>query len=395
MNKKYSISFVNIMMFICMLTAISTVFNKPSIASLFFYVSFILLIFQIIKRPLVGNTGKVLLIIVILTFINVFINSIISGYGQFSFAYLKKYLIFISTLIFMQLIAQTSINNKQYKFILKIGAATGIFFIVAYYIFNIRTFTGIDKHYLTMNFSNPNLLAMWLLMFIMYIFFAFINTKKTIYRIVLFGEFLALGNLMIQTQSRTAQICLIFAIILVVANLLLKKVNFLNKFLLGLIILSPLIIALLYMFFFNKFSIIFDFMESEGKGIDSRLATWQSALYYFKLHPLIGSYAEASGGTGAFQMHNTLLDIMTAYGGIVTVLTIYYCYKIVLIFVNNIHATKQWNGIIFFLVCWCMGTTEAALFSGGQGIYILCCIFLLLSRYGCSAEYKYLMIEEE
>jgi hypothetical protein len=40
----------------------------------------------------------------------------------------------------------------------------------------------------------------------------------------------------------------------------------------------------------------------------------------------------------------------------------------------------QTIALIAFFIVWIMGLGEAALFSGGQGIYIVSCSFLLLAR---------------
>ena len=41
---------------------------------------------------------------------------------------------------------------------------------------------------------------------------------------------------------------------------------------------------------------------------------------------------------------------------------------------------KQTLCLLAFFIVWIMGFGEAALFSGGQGIYIVSCSFLLLAR---------------
>lgn len=386
MRRTLHIDFIKMMICLGFCIMGATLFSSTSIASVAFYLSFVVLVCKFVTSMQKNDQVLIMLfIIIILAFTNVITNMWLND-GGLSFEYMKKYIMFITTLVFMYVISVIPATMRTFRFVTMTSIMIGLLFVVAYFGLGIRTKVGITTQHLTMNFSNPNLLGMWLLLVVMYTVLAQFSIKGWLKHILLAGESLALLYLVYLTGSRTAEICIVVFMVLVLFNEMFFCRRRINKWILILVLVFPLVFAFIYLELFEWIFDIFAFMDAPGKRIDSRYETWQAALYYFKKHTMIGSYYEASGGTGAFQMHNTLLDTLCSYGSVVTILMLTYIYAILQRFIRNIKNARQFMCILCFFIVWFLGTTEAAMFSGGQGIYIFGCLFLLLAR--CNEEHN-------
>lgn len=106
-----------------------------------------------------------------------------------------------------------------------------------------------------------------------------------------------------------------------------------------------------------------------------------SALNHVAQSPIIGAYSQISGGTGTGHMHNTHLDMVASYGIPVMVLMCVLLQKY-LHQDGKIYTNK--NDFIYILGFACsimLGIGEAALFSGGIGIYVFIGAFLMMTNY--------------
>ena len=124
----------------------------------------------------------------------------------------------------------------------------------------------------------------------------------------------------------------------------------------------------------------FDFLDlGEGKAVSSREMIWEFGLKYFYDHPLLGSYYHISKGSGISQLHNTHLDILVSYGLVPALFFIALLYRALERILAN-SPTKLSNISIFaFFAIIIQGSFEAALVSGGVGLYILSFGFLLIA----------------
>ena len=118
----------------------------------------------------------------------------------------------------------------------------------------------------------------------------------------------------------------------------------------------------------------------DGKGLDSRMAVWGPALKALWDSPLIGAYCRISGGTGSSQMHNSHLDIAVSYGvpvlALVCLLLGMYLYQ----GGREYRSKAQFCCLVAFACGLLMGLGEAAVFSGGLGIYCFVGMFLYLAN---------------
>lgn len=82
-------------------------------------------------------------------------------------------------------------------------------------------------------------------------------------------------------------------------------------------------------------------MSSEGKGIDSREKIWARAFAAFGNSPIFGAYSEIRGENGAYQMHNSHVDVLVSYGVLPFVIMVVILSKIMLDVNKKIYSTKQ------------------------------------------------------
>ena len=122
---------------------------------------------------------------------------------------------------------------------------------------------------------------------------------------------------------------------------------------------------------------LFSFLESAGKDLTSRMEIWLRALRLWLSSPIFGAYAQASSGLGSSQFHNTHIDILVSYGPIVLCIVCFALYS--LIYMSGKRQSRQ--QFLFTIGFTCeiiLGVGEAAIFSGGLGVYLYAGTFLLL-----------------
>lgn len=382
-KKKTVNKFIAIEFVLCWLIVFFTINKISLLASMGFILSFVLLIGYIIFR-LTGNKISrehnnlfvLMVLIVIIAFLSILINGVSAN---LSFEYFKKYLIFCSTIIYLFLISIIKINNKTVEFILYTNIALGLLYSSCYYLFGIRGY--LSNRYLTFNFSNPNLVAMWILQTVIYLLLSVLILKNKTIKVICIPIAAILTYFIYLTEARTCLIAITSFLVLMLYVGLKKKLNF-GNFFLAIAISFPLIFAIVYMALIDTINVgDLNFLTSEGKNIASRVIVWDFAFDHFKEHPISGAYYQISFGTGQSQMHNTHVDILASYGIVTFLLVSLYLYSIVKKINKQCYNKIQTLCLGAFLTVIIMGMGEAALFSGGQGIYILGCSFLLLARY--------------
>ena len=125
---------------------------------------------------------------------------------------------------------------------------------------------------------------------------------------------------------------------------------------------------------------LFSFLESAGKDLTSRMNIWLQAWQLWGASPIFGAYAQASGGTGSSQFHNTHLDILVSYGPIVLCLVCSFLVSMIDMGEKR-QSRQQFLFTIGFICEIILGVGEAAIFSGGLGVYLYAGTFLLLRNF--------------
>lgn len=374
---------VNKLLFLQIIFTVLIVFftiNKMnSIASFFFNIEFFISLALMFSFLLKGEFElrefyNILLLFFIAGFSFIFV---LYGYGELTFSYYKKVVLFFSTLLFFFIVTKIKVNKKTINLILLSNIVISMIYAISYFIGN-RTYYGEG---LTFNYINPNLTGMWLLHNVLYLILALNFYKNKIFRFIIFILSLFIIYFIYETGARNCLISLfLFIIMLLYINF--KRKFRINKILITIFVISPLIFAIIYMVMVESGLInVFKFMESQGKGLDSRYGIWNKAFEVIKNRPLIGDYYSISDGTGMSQMHNSHLDIIASYGVIVFLLFVIFLIRIISSVQLECKSKLQIISLICFLVIIFMGMGEAALFNGALGMYILSGGYLLIARY--------------
>lgn len=322
--------------------------------------------------------------IIILAVLFVFINGILCD-ADFGFSYLKKVMLFATAMLFFQIAQRRKLNKRSVTFIYYTMNVITVMFIIMFFAQGVYKYWYVNRisPYLTFKFSNPNFVAMFLLcLFMLQMIWLFTKeSPKTKWIHLAFAVFLA--YCIFETRARNSQLVMILFLVFYVLLLLSKRRYFqINKIFAVLVGIFPALFFILYMTVINNKAInkLFGFAVSEGKDLDSRVKVWQPAIDGFKESPIIGAYYQISEGTGAGQMHNTHLDILSSYGIIVCVLV---CVFLVLLIYQNgrrFRSKLKVGYMIGFCGAITMGMGEAAVFSSGLCLFVFAGTFLLLAK---------------
>ena len=373
-----------------------TVLGTGAVASALFNMTFFLVVLlwcAVAMRKVVW-TDAVLLLIIGIALGNVVVNAWLEE-TKIGFAYFKKYIMFISTLIFFQAAHRFPMDGKTKKYLLTLNSILAAFLSV-YYLQNqseVYMLNGRVTGYLTFRFTNPNLTALFLMCIFTGELFQIFEQKSVVRRLVHLVFAAAVCFFIWETESRNCLITIAVETILCLLLYCTKRGFRLPKWFVLMIAVWPFVFLFVYLGVVQNRQVQewLSFMVSEGKGLDTRITIWIPALRYYADSPFLGAYSQISRGTGMSQMHNTHLDIIVSYGTIVFVLVCYLLYKI-MCSQDGDNPKEDTMARICFAGTIIMGMGEAALFSGGLGIYVFAGMFLLLcSREGENSGKPYLI----
>lgn len=374
----------NVLVFLAGLIFVLNITNNEQGITAVFYVTFVIVLaLYLLSSKRYFKLRDILAVgIVLLAMINVIVNSLTSD-AVASFDYFKKILIFSTTILFMITCTKTPNGCLSLEYLIGMYTLLSAFCVVYYLLHSSSLYDGL--HLLYFNLENPNFAGLFLSVFAMSQF-AFAVRKITVLRRILH---LALGlfcaYLVFETQARNAEISLILYIVVTIvmslAFLIGNKTVTIPKWLGVIASVFPAAFAFIYIHLVHNpfFQSLFGFFAGVGKGLDARESIWRYALNNVREHPIFGAYYQISNGTGMSQMHNTHIDIMASYGILVMILVCWYLY--LLIADGRRYSTIfPMMCILVFIFSITLGMGEAALFSGGQGLYVFISCFLLLSR---------------
>ena len=364
---------------------VATVSGLGKIASLLFTGTFflVLLLWFAISQKRITKLNVIAIIIVVMAITNVLLNALFTG-TVISFSYMKKVIMFSTTILFFVSASETDVHISNRLFINKMIDFVSCFFIIMYYLQNskMHLLYGKVSNYLTFRFTNPNLTAMFLISILFCKIINIMQEKRKAVRIFDFAIMAFLFKFIIETKSRNCMLVFVIFIVQMIVYYRLPKIKiFTKKIYAKIMAVWPLLFAIIYMFVVRVpiISRIFSFMISEGKGITSRYRLWASAFENVYYSPVIGAYSQISLGTGESQMHNTHIDIMASYGLIVLLLVCAFVYFILWKKINKNSSKENTICAIAFSSILLSGMGEAALFSGGIGIYLYAGLFLLFN----------------
>ena len=361
----------------CAGIALTTLYEKGDITSLLFYLSFLITAFCMwlcLRKPVTrysGNTLLILLYLVLMGFISVM-------QGGVSFAYLKKFIIYITTLSSFYIASKIHANSRTVAYLLGSNIVVSVFYMI-----RSQAEGAYIGDVLLLFFSNPNFTGMWLFMSIMLLVVTLFLVKKKFWKCIIAALAGYLVYLCFETEARNIWFAIGYAAFLCVLCLAARVPRF-KKWVLFAIDLYPLLFAVAYMFAIANNMItedVSDLLVSEGKPITSRYAIWKTAFDAIKERPLFGAYSTIGGGSGSFQLHNTHIDMWAAYGTVGLSFFLWYIYRIM----KEVNDFCNSKGAMFalagFMCMTLMGCAEAGLYSTGMGMYIYVSSFLLLANY--------------
>ena len=383
---------LKLQMFLAALMVVAQTLGLDGLTSYVFLGTFpltVLLWLRTIRQRITG-LDVLMVLTVALAALSVMINASLTGTGL-GFGYIKKLIIFAVTILFLQAAHRLQIKSDVVRFLNRMVDLLVVYLIIIYFYLNIRMFliNGRISAYLTFNMNNPNLTALFLSCLYMLELYRLFSPERWFFKLLHIVMAMFIAFFVFQTQSRN---CLIVLLLFtaVCARMIFKgrgkmKVGSLGA---GITAVFPALFIGVYFLMLNVPSLqkVFDFLVSEGKGLDSRLLIWEPALEELTHSPIVGAYSQISNGTGVSQMHNTHLDVACSYGIPVLILV---CVLLWHYLHQGGRCYKNKSGYIYMLSFACaiiMGIGEAALFSGGLGLYVFVGSFLLLASHTEEAE---------
>lgn len=371
--------------FICAVICLACVFQKDSVVSVCFYTSFFVIfyLFARYSSSSVRHFSKELLFIIALSIINVVINQLVAGSGIIGFDYFKKVIMFLTTVIFFYYVSYDANISEKIKdriviIVLGIAALYSLLYITnrqQCMLFHERV-----SKYLTFGMTNPNLTGIYMLCIEAYCVIAIFRFGKLVAKAIALLLSVAMAYFLFLTNARNAMIALVLFYVLAVVMIVRKKTF--GNFVTTAILWYPLTFFVIYLFIIHneKVTNLLSFLVSEGKTLDTRYDNWSNTLDILSKSPIIGVYCEISNGTGMSQMLNTHLDVLASYGIVVFILFMSFLRKIGVYTSSVSNSSQNFIALAGFFACIIAGSGEAALVSGGTGIYILIGGLLLFAR---------------
>lgn len=361
----------------CAGIAITNVYELYSITSLLFYISFIitaLSMYLCMRKPVTGYTQNTLIVLFFLVIFGVV--SILPG--SLNFGYIKKFLIYVTTLFSYYISFKLRPADRTVKYLLYSNVLVSITYII-----RSQARGAYQNKLLYLFFSNPNLTGMWLCMSMMLLAITVFFVHRKMIKLALLAMAAQLGYLCMQTEARNIWLALVLACVLGALCISSRTVKY-KKFFIFLVDLFPLLFAWIYMLIL-KYGVLVaqltSLLVSKGKPLTSRFAIWTEAFEHIKKYPIFGAYSVVGNGSGSFQLHNTHIDVWAAYGTVGLVLFLVYVYRIM----REANARSASKGSMIaltgFMCMTLMGNAEASLYSTGMGMYIYVSSFLILANY--------------
>lgn len=365
---------------------VTQVLNLDSLTSLLFLLTFPLTVLLWLRsvRQTVTETDIIMIVTAAMAVVGVLLNAGAAN-ADLSFQYMKKLIMFVMTLLYFQTAYRVQIPGKLADFINKLVDLLALFLLVMYLARPtlMHTIGGRVSMYLTFRFTNPNMTAMFLVSVYMMKIHRLFTREKWYVKCWHCAMLAVLLWFVVETQSRNALLVLVMYTVLSFWLFFRgRKEMYISKGWAVLFSVFPACLVWAYMTLVNSRWIqnLLSFLISEGKQLDSRVKIWKPALEALWKSPVFGAYYEISHGTGISQMHNSHMDIAASYGILVLLL-------VCVLLIRYLHQggrryadKSRFIYILGFAGMVVLGMGEAAVFSGGLGIYILAGTFLLLAN---------------
>ena len=364
---------------------VTQVLNLESLTSLLFLATFPIAVLLWVRtiRKTFSESDMLVIITVALAVVGVLLNAAQAN-ADIGFSYLKKLIIFIMALLFLQTAYRIRADEAMCEFIRKVVDLLVLFLIAMYFLRTgqMHVLNGRRTVYLTFCFSNPNLTALFLASLYMLKMHRLFEPGKWYVKLVNFLQQLLMAWFVVETRSRNCLLVLVLYTAISIWLIFRSSRNLrISKGWAVLFAVFPALLVIGYMQLVNNQWIqqTLSFLVDEGKKLDSRVAIWGPALQNLWKSPVFGAYYEISNGSGASQMHNSHMDIAASYGIPVLILVCVLLTKYLHQGGRVYSDRREYVYVLGFAYMITLGIGEAAVFSGGLGIYILAGTGLLLA----------------
>ena len=315
--------------------------------------------------------------------VSVLLDAWISG-AEVRPAYFRKWIIFCMTLLFFGAAYRLEGSAEVTRWVKRLGDLLAVWLPGAYILGGDAMFRigGRVSGYLTFGFTNPNLAAMVLACLYMLQIMGIFESKgwKKGVRLALAG---ILAYFLWLTRSRNCMLAMaVFTFCACMLPLAGERKLRMPGWMAALVSILPALFVAGYLLIVSMGRVP-DWLRlfvGDGKGLDSRMAVWGPALEALGESPLIGAYCRISGGLGSSQMHNSHLDIAASYGVPVLVPVCVLLGMYLHQGGREYRSRSHFCNMLAFACGLLMGLGEAAVFSGGLGIYIFVGMFLHLAN---------------
>ncbi len=363
-------------------TAVGSILGRVlannTVTSLFFAASFVLLLISFFYTLMVKGMRRSDFLLISTCLCVAFFAIMLSHPGIITFSYAKKMIMFSCTVLMLQMASVIEFSPKATRAVLCLGGLCAVLLASIYYVLGERTMMAGG---LLLRFSNPNETGMFLLhgwLYCILLTFAGNSFLKRLFFIVLSAAMLYLIFL---TRARACLVSAACMLCFLLISQFGKSDIIKTRWICFLVMVLPLIAIPVYKTFLTSdLTDMFTFLTGKGKTLGSRWVIWENALNVLYQNPFLGNYYEISDGLGMSQMHNTSIDVLASYG-----VPVFICYQIILFntmsrIAKEINTRNQRIAICAFYVIMIQGTFEASFVSGGSGLYLLSCGFLLVAR---------------
>ena len=393
-QKKYEFCLMQGLVTCVAIIILARMLNLSAVSSAVFYMMFPLTValWLVSMRRGVSKLDYMAVATVVLAAICVIVD-LWRSQGTLTGGYAKKVAMFATTLIFLCAANRCRLDDKlvEYTQVLidMLTVMMGVMLMLSHD--RMHMIGGKVSRYITLGFSNPNSLSLFVTCMYMLTFCTLCKKQSHKVRNFHIAVLTAQIFILLGTHCRTGQMVTMLFTAMAFCVLYRKKIKSLvgitvplkiHRWVAVSLALFPMVFAMIYMSVVGAEWVekLFSFMISEGKGIDSRVEQWTPAFEAIVASPLIGAYYAISGGTGSSQLHNTHADTAASYGVPVMLLM-----SAILAICMYQRGKKYRSPIRFmYMLAFCcamlMGTFEAAVFSGGLGIYVFTIIFLAFSK---------------
>ena len=382
MNKSIQAQILKLIYVMLAGTIFFQILSVHTLSSLFFYATMFLTMFLAISRAKEKWTqyDKLAILIAFVSIIAVLIDSALYK-NQPSLSDYTKFVSFLLCIFYFATLSALKFDKKTIDFVLQVNTFIAITFVGNYVLrrSDVYIFRGIITNYLTFRFTNPNLASLFLLCCTIGELIH-VCRKKTLSARIIHALLAAILTWFIyETDSRNALLSISFFLVFVFCQLAFRRTFRMSRRVAAMISIFPFLFFVVYMLTINKTKALklFNFLISSGKALNSRVSVWKYAWTVFSDSPIIGSFMHTLALT---QLHNSHIDILASYGGIVFPFFCLFLYYILLSASANAKTKASRLAVWGFAAILIAGVGEAAFFSGGLGIYAYAGIPLLIAN---------------